>query len=93
MLTQDAYETLLIERKDNGIVVATLNRPDRLNAVNKQMHTELARISLDANEDDSVRVLVLTGAGRAFCAGGDFSSDSDVMTGRRQSHAEALGIL
>jgi enoyl-CoA hydratase len=93
MLKQEAYETILIDRQDNGIVVATLNRPERLNAVNKQMHTELSRISLDANDDDSVRVLVLTGAGRSFCAGGDFSGDSDVMTGRRQSNAEALSIL
>ena len=93
MLTQDSYETILIERKDNGVVVATLNRPERLNAANKTMQSELARISSDANDDDSVRALVITGAGRAFCAGGDFSGDSDIGTGRRESHREAHGIV
>ena len=41
------------------------------------MHRELASLPVDANRDHEVRVLVLTGAGRAFCAGGDFSADRD----------------
>ena len=54
-------------------MLATLNRPDRLNAVNATMHHELARITRDVDADPDAKVLVMTGAGRAFCAGGDFS--------------------
>jgi len=73
MLNQDNYETMDIDRRDNGIVVVTLNRPDRLNAINGTLHAELARFSRDYADDRELRVLVLTGAGRAFSAGGDFS--------------------
>jgi enoyl-CoA hydratase len=73
MLKQENYETMLIERQEHGIVLVTLNRPERLNAVNGTMHAELARFSRDFGNDREARVLVLTGAGRAFCAGGDFS--------------------
>jgi enoyl-CoA hydratase len=73
MLRQENYETMKIERREHGIAVVTLNRPERLNAVNGRMHAELARFSRDFADDRELRVLVLTGAGRAFCAGGDFS--------------------
>jgi enoyl-CoA hydratase len=72
MLVQQNYETMQIERRDHGIAVVTLNRPERLNAVNGRMHAELARFSRDFANDRELRVLVLTGMGRAFCAGGDF---------------------
>ena len=72
MLKQENYQTMHIERRDNGIAVVTLDRPERLNAVNGTMHAELARFSRDFGNDRDMRVLVLTGAGRAFCAGGDF---------------------
>ena len=78
MLTSDNYKTMTIERRDNGVAVLTLNRPERLNAVNGTMHTELARFSTDFANDRELRVLVITGAGRAFCAGGDFSPDDPV---------------
>jgi enoyl-CoA hydratase len=73
MLKQENYETMQIERRDNGVVVVTLNRPERLNAINGPMHAELATFSRDFANDRDLRVLVLTGAGRAFSAGGDFS--------------------
>ncbi|MGD8417182.1 MAG: enoyl-CoA hydratase-related protein [Pseudomonadales bacterium] len=73
MLKQENYRTMRIERRDAGIVVVTLNRPERLNAVNGTMHAELARFSRDFGNDRDARVLILTGEGRAFCAGGDFS--------------------
>jgi len=72
MLTQDNYQTMLIDKRDDGIAVVTLNRPERLNAVNTQMHHELSRFARDADADRDVRVVVLAGNGRAFCAGGDF---------------------
>ena len=71
------YTTIAIEKRANGVAVATLNRPERLNAVNGEMHHELTRICRDADADPNVKVLVFTGAGRAFCAGGDFSPGSE----------------
>ncbi len=76
------YKTIQIDKRDNGVLVATLNRPERLNAVNGTLHTELANIARDADNDDEVKVLVLTGAGRAFCAGGDFGGGDDAIMGR-----------
>ena len=76
MLDQASYHTIRIEKRDDGVAVATLNRPDRLNAVNGRMHTELSRLARDFDDDRGARVLLLTGEGRAFCAGGDFSGGS-----------------
>jgi enoyl-CoA hydratase len=73
MLQQSNYQTMKIERRDDGIAIVTLDRPERLNAVNGRMHAELARFSRDFANDRDMKVLILTGAGRAFCAGGDFS--------------------
>jgi enoyl-CoA hydratase len=67
------YETLLVDHPRPGIAVATLNRPDRLNALTFQMFGELAHLAADTAADDRVRVLVLTGAGRGFCAGLDLA--------------------
>jgi enoyl-CoA hydratase len=64
------YECLKVEKADK-LATVTLNRPDSLNAVNPQMHHELERIWLDLAEDTDVNAILLTGAGKAFCAGGD----------------------
>lgn len=80
-LNPDAYTTIDIDKRSDGVTIATLNRPEKLNAVNAAMHRELASLSVDANKDPEVRVLVLTGAGRAFCAGGDFSGSRDEPMG------------
>lgn len=56
---------------DGRIATITMNRPEKLNAVSKAMHGELATIFQDLNADDAVDVIILTGAGRAFSAGGD----------------------
>jgi len=73
VLDQDRYEHIIVDRRADGVVLATLNRPDRLNAVNGVLHGELARLPREFDADPDARVLVVTGAGRAFCAGGDFS--------------------
>jgi 2-(1,2-epoxy-1,2-dihydrophenyl)acetyl-CoA isomerase len=73
------FETILFEIRD-GVAKLTLNRPDKLNSFNVQMHEEL-REALDTVETDTdIRVLVLTGAGRGFCAGQDLS-DRGVAAG------------
>ena len=70
------YETLLIE-KAGKVLTITLNRPDRLNAVGGGMHEELEDVFGRINDDPDVNAVLLTGAGRAFCAGGDISAMDD----------------
>ena len=67
----EEYQHLLFERLDNGILLVTLNRPDVLNATNERLHWELTQVWLDVGADPDTRVVVITGAGRAFSAGGD----------------------
>jgi 2-(1,2-epoxy-1,2-dihydrophenyl)acetyl-CoA isomerase len=62
---------VLFDRKDNGVALITLNRPESMNAMGGQLMPMLAQYLADCANDDAVRCVVLTGAGRAFCAGGD----------------------
>lgn len=71
MVYREDYQHLVIEKKD-GIAVLTINRPESLNSTNFRLHYELSKIWLDIADDPEVRVAVITGAGRAFSAGGDF---------------------
>ena len=64
------YEFIKVEKAER-VATVTLNRPDRLNAVNPGLHHELMTIWNDLAEDREVNAIILTGAGRAFCAGGD----------------------
>ncbi len=66
---------LLLEKRDH-IATITLNRPDRLNAISGEMLDGLSRALVDCNQDDDVRVVVLTGAGRGFCAGLDLQAQA-----------------
>ena len=63
--------TLILERPSEGVVVVRLNRPERLNAINATMQAELTDALADFTTDRSVHAVVLTGAGRGFCAGID----------------------
>ncbi len=67
------YETLLYE-VDEHILTLTLNRPEKLNAFDGRMLTELIAAFDAADADDAVRAIIVTGAGRAFCAGADLSA-------------------
>ncbi len=73
-----AYETILTS-VDDGVMTITLNRPERMNAWNEAMAAELSRALDTAEADDSVRVVVLTGQGRAFCAGADLGDGEDTF--------------
>jgi enoyl-CoA hydratase len=73
MLDPAAYQTIAIDKRADGVAICTLNRPERLNSVNATMHREMATLTRDIQADRDVRAAVITGAGRAFCAGGDFS--------------------
>jgi enoyl-CoA hydratase len=72
------YETILYE-KDGGVATITLNRPEVLNAINMKMHRELMEAFASAEEDRDVRVVVLTGNGRAFCPGADLKEISEMF--------------
>jgi len=65
------YEQILVER-DGPVAIATLNRPDRMNAWTWQMSVELTHYFNQCDLDDGIRAIIVTGAGRAFCAGADF---------------------
>jgi enoyl-CoA hydratase/carnithine racemase len=73
------YETLRYDVDDDGILTLTLNRPDQLNAFTVQMADDLEHAFRRASVDDQVRAIVVTGAGRAFCAGMDLSVGGNVF--------------
>ncbi len=67
----DSYETVTSELDDAGIRTLLLNRPQRLNAMNRQLLRDVTQAFDDANADDATRVILFSGAGTAFCAGDD----------------------
>ncbi len=75
-----AGETVLVTKSD-GITRLTLNRTEKLNALNKDVHAAMMAALSDAEREDACRVVVLTGAGRAFCAGQDLSAEVYSATG------------
>lgn len=67
-----AYENLVVERSDN-VALVTLNRPDKLNAISRPTHLEMLEVCGELHEDDDVRAVVWTGAGRGFSSGADLT--------------------
>ncbi|HKG80412.1 MAG TPA: enoyl-CoA hydratase/isomerase family protein, partial [Pyrinomonadaceae bacterium] len=85
------YEHILVSEADS-ILTITLNRPDKLNAFIGHMRRDLADAIEHAGSDRSVRVVVITGAGRAFCAGGDIGFMAELMQRRdAEEFARILG--
>jgi 2-(1,2-epoxy-1,2-dihydrophenyl)acetyl-CoA isomerase len=70
------YETLTLARAD-GVATLTLNRPDAFNALNLALGRELFHAVLEVDDDPAVRAVIVTGAGKAFCAGGDVKGFAD----------------
>lgn len=73
-----SYEKILLDVHD-GVATITLNRPEAYNALDMQLATELHEAVVTCSEDEAVRVVVLTGRGRAFCAGGDVKGFCDQL--------------
>ncbi|OBA60495.1 hypothetical protein A5647_13775 [Mycobacterium sp. 1100029.7] len=81
MLDPEAYRTIDVAVDGStGVAVLTLNRPEKANAVDDVMHSELSTVFAAAQDDARVRAVVLTGAGRTFSAGGDESSERGYAT-------------
>ena len=75
------FQYLRIETNASGVRTITLNRPEKLNAVNARLADEFPRAMADASVQDTVRAVVITGAGRAFCAGLDLTVPIDLTVG------------
>jgi len=93
-----AFETILYDQAD-GVATITLNRPDRLNAVNTTVIHELVAAFDQADGDDGVRAVIVTGAGRAFCAGADLGGGGKTFAGgpgrseRPEDHRDGGGLV
>lgn len=79
----------IIYEKSNRIATVTFNRPDKMNAYTPKMGAEMRRAMLDANRDDNVGAIIVTGAGRAFCAGADMSTLNQISEGRASASGPA----
>ncbi|TWT06780.1 enoyl-CoA hydratase [Planococcus sp. CPCC 101016] len=78
------YETIKTELQD-GILTLILNRPDKMNAYTEKMSEELLHFYKEVNHNDNVRVIVVTGSGRAFCAGMDLSVGGSTFSSEQSS--------
>ena len=79
------YSTLHTEKDDDGILTIKLNRPEKLNALNSQLLSELKHIVEEVKSSDEVRGIIITGEGKAFCAGADINrlAEIDAVDGYR----------
>jgi 2-(1,2-epoxy-1,2-dihydrophenyl)acetyl-CoA isomerase len=79
------YESLILER-DGHIAVVTLNRPETLNALNPQLRDEMQSVCVELRDDEDIRVVIWTGAGRGFCSGVDLTGSglADEEAGRQE---------
>ena len=84
-------ETLIIDAADNGVVTITMNRPKRLNAASSQMFTELRETWNEIGGDPTVRCVVMTGAGDAFCSGADLAAGGG--DGPRRHALQDLNVI
>ena len=87
---------ILVETRGDGVALITLNRPDRLNAMSAALLDDLAKALTDTARDDAVRCVAITGAGRAFSAGGDvkdMATDRRAVTFGGDTDEEAAGLL
>jgi enoyl-CoA hydratase/carnithine racemase len=89
-MANPTFETILYDVAD-GIATITLNRPDKLNAFTTQMMVDMIAAFDASDADDDVRVVIVTGAGRGFCAGADLSAGGGTFdrTGRQEEAREA----
>src|SRR5260370_37374008 len=87
-----AYEQIIYEVADN-IATITLNRPEKLNAFTGIMMNEMIDAFDKADADDNVRAIIVTGAGRAFCAGADLSAGPRTVDSTREDRADRRAAI
>lgn len=85
--------TVLYESPGEGVALITLNRPDKLNSFNRDLRRDLTAALARASADDKVRAVVITGAGRAFCAGADVSAGAEMSNVEDVLNTEYAGFL
>lgn len=88
-MTQAAYDHLIYDKAGPRVTI-TLNRPEKINALNEALTREFERAMLDAEDDDDIKVVVLKGAGRGFCSGHDYGREHFVP-GERETGADTEG--
>ena len=92
-----SFKTIIYEVNEHQIATITLNRPEHFNAISKELAEDFARALLLAGQDENVRVLVVTGSGKAFCAGGDLtwllSSDDNMKKREILDNANRVAAL
>lgn len=87
-----SFETIILSNPAPRVLLVTLNRPRKLNAFNELMIREMRQVIWDANFDDEIRVIIITGAGRAFCAGRDIDGlhyENNLPTAGYRSYVRA----
>lgn len=87
---KDTNEAVLTTLDDAGVLTITLNRPERHNAVNGDIHDGLETAFRRAADDDAVRVVVIKGAGKSFCSGGDVGDFADGRPGESKSGGQQV---
>lgn len=87
------FETIKIATDDRGVATLTLNRAEKHNALSAVMLAELTQAAANLGQDDSVRVVVLTGAGKSFCAGGDLGWMQEQMKADAETRAREAAKL
>jgi len=83
------YSGMLFSEPSDGVLLVTLNRPERYNATDAQMHAGLARLFAQIDRDEDAKVVVITGNGDGFCAGGDF----DMISDDQDNHARRVQVM
>ncbi|MDD5127195.1 MAG: enoyl-CoA hydratase-related protein [Dehalococcoidales bacterium] len=90
----EATESLLFKLNEDGVAILTLNRPEKLNALNMDMRMGLPGLIEKVRQDDNIKVLIVTGAGRGFCSGADVAGQAANLAERpKKSRRETLNPL
>ena len=87
------YKHLLVTKDEYGVCTVTLNRPKLYNALSGEVALELIDMTTKVNADDSIRCVVLTGAGKAFCAGGDLNWMQEIRKEKRDERIKGSAVL
>jgi methylglutaconyl-CoA hydratase len=87
------YSTILIDTQTNGCATITLNRPEIRNALNKVLITELTQAIHECDQDPEIRVIIITGQGKIFCAGADLAYMQEIATYTHEQNIEDALLL